>query len=830
MNKKFLKKLAGTALLLVLALDINHPVLASNDAPIDYSKLSTEDATLARLLKFQGKNPDAIRAALEKRKMESLTKGMSGLNLGSSQHEEIKKLKQENAQLKESIKTKDLSSPVTGQSVPQGVVHSVTEVARLQDENKKLSAALEGFQENSPTYKNLKEELERVRKELERAKTPTKSGLQLPPPKPGQLPPPIPQQTTTPTMTQGGPPLPGDMVRGGPPPKIDTKKSPEEIAKENNTALIKAIESKINGFKNEIESNKTISSLQNKEHLKLLIEEFFGALKTYAEQHPEVPGSINITIPTLNGGPFGIFVSTLGISSSLVQIDNAKSVEANQKYLPALIEKLNDFLKKTEDFIHAKVGNPFKLPEKGPKNLALKDILVPPKTVIKSTSEQLTTPKTVTTKVASTLKDTVGMLLGVGIVSTNDPSADTDLASKVSETLKDHTKVSDVIKGKAAQIKELDLLIGSATKDDIAKLWDTIPATIKEAKIGDLENALAQVGVKGVAGEVDFNALLKHNNIAPSAIGLAISKDDATTATFRDKTLKNFIALKLIAEIVIGYRERLGGTEDEEISKLQAKIGAYKTHMGTVGSGESPVKDTNVQRYTSVIKDLVEKIAELEKKKELYKEPLETANKMILKLEETFKAEPYVVPKTFKEFMDSPVGQKIQGKLAPKTDTNTGPVVNPTGVVSNTPVVSHDDHQMAVAPFKAAYDKVVGGDGKFIPKGAERGKHAFASLLELPATKFKALTATQEKTIIAASALETPDVIEALIYHLGQDKNAFDKNPVIHSLSTQLQAEAIKLNKTPLVVPTEKKALESHEKILISVKGQIGNIVSILKK
>ncbi len=137
---------------------------------------------------------------------------------------------------------------------------------------------------------------------------------------------------------------------------------------------------------------------------------------------------------------------------------------------------------------------------------------------------------------------------------------------------------------------------------------------------------------------------------------------------------------------------------------------------------------------------------------------------------------------------------------------------------------------MAVAPFKVAYGKVVGVDGKFIPKGAERVKHPFASLLELPAAKFKALTATQEKTIVAVSALETPEVIEALIYHLAQDKNAFVKNPIIHSLSTQLQAEATKLTITPLVVPPEKKAMEAHEKLMISVKGQIGNLVSILKK
>ncbi|MBX9697083.1 MAG: hypothetical protein K2X53_03265, partial [Alphaproteobacteria bacterium] len=216
-------------------------------------------------------------------------------------------------------------------------------------------------------------------------------------------------------------------------------------------------------------------------------------------------------------------------------------------------------------------------------------------------------------------------------------------------------------------------------------------------------------------------------------------------------------------------------------------------------------------------------------KKDLYKEPLETSNKMILTLEKIFSSPPYVVPVAFKSFMNSELGQKIQGKLAPKTDTQTGPIVN-SGAVSNAPVVTHDEHQKAVASFKGAYDKVVGGDGKFISKGAERGKHPFASLLELPAAKFKALTATQEKTIVSASALEIPDVIEALVYHLAQDKNAFEKNPVIHSLSTQLQAEAKKLTITPLVVPTEKQAMEAHEKLLISVKGQIGSLVSILKK
>jgi hypothetical protein len=176
------------------------------------------------------------------------------------------------------------------------------------------------------------------------------------------------------------------------------------------------------------------------------------------------------------------------------------------------------------------------------------------------------------------------------------------------------------------------------------------------------------------------------------------------------------------------------------------------------------------------------------------------------------------------------------------------PVVNSTGVASNTPTVSHNDHQMAVARLKGVFDKRVGGDGKFIPEidkskpfdhskpigtkdnPGDRSKHAFAALLELPAAKFKALTANQEKTILAASALETPDVIEALVYHLAQDKNAFEKNPIIHSLSTQLQAEATKLTTTPPVAPIGKQAIEAHDKLLISVKGQIGNLVATLKK
>jgi hypothetical protein len=109
MKKISLKKLLGSALLALLALDINHPVLASNDAPIDYSKLSSDDATLARLLKSQGKNPGAIRAALEKRKMESLTKGMSGLNLGSSEKdiEKITTLEKEKKSLAEGVQRKE---------------------------------------------------------------------------------------------------------------------------------------------------------------------------------------------------------------------------------------------------------------------------------------------------------------------------------------------------------------------------------------------------------------------------------------------------------------------------------------------------------------------------------------------------------------------------------------------------------------------------------------------------------------------------------------------------------------------------------------------------
>lgn len=808
MQKTLLKKLVGTGLFLILTLDASHPVFGTQ---INMGSLSLSERKEVSLLRQQGKGDAEILEILKKQK-----------SLSSLGHEEkIKALEQENARLRETM-TK-MSTDSTGMSLPHNVVLNVTEIARLQDENRKLSAALEGFQENSPTYKNLKEQLVRVQKELELAKIPQKSSSFTPPPlkPPSGLPPVLtPQSPTMASSTISPPPI----KQGGPVlgPVI---KSPEEIAKENNISLIKTIDGEVEGIQKDIESNPTISSTQNKEHLKLLVEEFFGPLKEYLLQHPEVPGAKKIDTN------FKTFVSVSGIKSALGEIEKAQSKEANTVRLPALIEKLNDFIKKTEHFIHTEQKNPFQMTG---ASLAIRDLLVPRNTVVKSDSSVTSKPKVPSSKAMSTVKDTVSVLMGIPS-KVPDVNAALEFATEDQIKLKEDKVISAVLKKKAAAIPELSLLVDntrSLSLTDIETLWDKIPESVKDSRLEAFHTALALEGVKGLAAEADFNALLQKNGISKSSIGTATKKDDEKTVQFRDGTLKPFVALKLIAEIVVAYRESLGGTEDDQISKLQAKIGAYKTHTSTVDNGTSPVRDTNLQRYATAIKELERQIAELEKKKEAFKIPIETANKIILKFEEIFKSDKFIVPKAFKDFMDSELGQKIQGKLEVKTNTDSNPLGNSSSEVvkPSVPRVSHNDHQLAVAQFKVAHSKFVGMDGKFIPKGVERSKHVFASLLEVPAQKFKALTESQEKSIVTMAMLETPEVIEALIYHISQDKDAFEKSPIIHSLSTQLQAEAQKLTTTPPVTPTEKKAIEAREQLLRNAKGQISNIVIALKK
>ncbi|MBX9696631.1 MAG: hypothetical protein K2X53_00940 [Alphaproteobacteria bacterium] len=190
MKKLSLKKLASTALLLVLALDVTHPVLASNDAPIDYTKLSPEEARLARTLKAQGKVPSLIRAEIQKRKQETQESTTSGQN--QKHLEEIKSLREEKAEaqqklelqekelerlraveearLREDERLKTLTGQDGGKSIPKADILSIAEIARLQDENKKLAKALEGFEEGSPTYKTLKDALNRVQSDLEKVR------------------------------------------------------------------------------------------------------------------------------------------------------------------------------------------------------------------------------------------------------------------------------------------------------------------------------------------------------------------------------------------------------------------------------------------------------------------------------------------------------------------------------------------------------------------------------------------------------------------------------------------------------------------------------------
>jgi exonuclease VII small subunit len=190
MKKLSLKKLASTALLLILALDVTHPVLASDNTPIDVSKLSAEDASLARALKAEGKTPLEIRASLEKRKQEMQESTTSGQN--QKHLEEIKSLREEKAEaqqklelqekelerlkaieearLREDERLKTLTGQDGGKSIPKADILSIAEIARLQDENKKLAKALEGFEEGSPTYKTLKDALNRVQSDLEKVR------------------------------------------------------------------------------------------------------------------------------------------------------------------------------------------------------------------------------------------------------------------------------------------------------------------------------------------------------------------------------------------------------------------------------------------------------------------------------------------------------------------------------------------------------------------------------------------------------------------------------------------------------------------------------------
>ncbi len=72
-NKIYLKKLTGTALLALLALDANHPVVADK---IDLSKLQPAERFEAVKLKQQGKTDDQIRDILEQRK-EGVQKGQT---------------------------------------------------------------------------------------------------------------------------------------------------------------------------------------------------------------------------------------------------------------------------------------------------------------------------------------------------------------------------------------------------------------------------------------------------------------------------------------------------------------------------------------------------------------------------------------------------------------------------------------------------------------------------------------------------------------------------------------------------------------------------------
>lgn len=827
MKKINLKKLSTTALLMILALDYNYTLSASKQN-IMTGRSREEVKEILELRKQQKSDVEILKILntkkqqQEEQQLKSLNEKFGQLSLSTSsaeQEQKIKNLEEENRKLKE--EKEQVSS---GKSIPQGVALNAADIGRLQDENKKLTAALEGFQENSPTYKNLKEQLERVQKELALAKG-SKS--------PGGFPP-IPSSSNQGSTPPKLPPMMGQPPKMGMPPQgpmqgppVPVQKSPEEIAQENNAALIKAIDDKIVGFEKEVDSNPTISSAQNKEHLKLLLREFFELLKTYAQEHPEVPGAKKI-VPNLN-----TFVGLLGFTASLTEIEKAQSKEANTERLPAFIEKLNDYIKKTEDFIHTTKGNPFELPEKGAQNFALRNVLIPLKGgAQQNLGDEAPKKPQGASKATSTVKDTIGFLLGIGPVSSENPK----LTEKVSEALKHYDPdkgVSEILKLKADGISELKLLEDAKlTKESVDKLWNSIPSSIKEAKVKDLQDALALPGVKGLAGEVDFNNLLKKNNILPANIGLATEESDKATALFRDDVLRPFVVLKLVSEIVTAYRSGLGGNQDDQIAGVQSKIGALKTLITSASQGSSPLKEQKIKGYQDQVKQLEEQIAKLEEEKKKFDEPIQVSNAIILKLESVFTTGQFVMPKSFKDFLDSELGKNIKnpvkkvenhGDLGDQAHQGNAPEGNKQPVV-----VSHDTHLQKVLPYKHLFDTFVGVDGKFTLKGAERNKHVFASLLELPADKFIKLNASQEKSIVTIAALETPDVIEALIYHMAQSKSAFENNPAVQSLTTQLEAVAAKLRTTPIVIAESLK--KAHEQTLVNARGQVGGIVLALKK
>lgn len=689
MKKIPLKKLLGTALLLTLSLESNHSALASK---IDMSKLSPNERSIVAALRRDGKSDDEITIILETDK-----KNRTNTNSGPNQqhldeiknlHEKEKAEMQQKMDLQEKelqrLRTKEderlhrLTGQDGGKSIPKMDILSIAEIARLQEENKKLARVLksieaEGFEEGDPTYKSIKERLERTQSELEKVKREVVSRSELSKNQPEHLPPMQQKPTNNITndtpqsgglMKRGGPPpRGGEMSRGGPPPRGGpigggvTEQTAEELKIENNKLLIGAFDKTISDLEKSISELETITSPAKKEQVKLLIREILGALKGYAQQNPQVPGDLGKgTVPVRQKKVMlwiSNLVSRLNIEATITQFDKSSDVKAlNTQELPEFISKLSGWLEKTEAYIHTTKGNPLEL--KG-QNFVIGEVLVP-KNVNEKTSSKDLTQKPAVQREESTLKDTLKVVFN----SEGAAGASKEVLDNL-EYIKASPSVFSDISAKEPQALNL-LEDASLSVSEIQELWAQIPEKIKNDKIQKFEEDLYNTDpIKGMKAETDFRALLdneKRENTEMSSRTIGLAKQGSKVGVYRDTTLKNFMKLKFIAEIILAYRATLGTKEDDELKLLKAKIDATNLHKESVEKGSSPVKEETLKRLSETIKSLEDDVIVTNKKKEVFDSLLKTTDKIVVRLHSLF-AKDYVLPTFFKEFMRSSEAEAI---------------------------------------------------------------------------------------------------------------------------------------------------------------------------
>lgn len=688
MKKMSLKKLLGTALFLILTLEVSsHPALASQAQDNKGGDLTPAERVYAAQLRAGGASHEAALAAVKARREEAQKKTPAAAP--SQAHlDEIASLKKEKAEAEKKIelqaqelkrlneiedkRLKTLTGQDGGKSIPQADVLSIAEIARLQDENRKLAKALEGFEEGSRPYKTIKEELERTQSELEKVKREVEARSASKPNAP-QTPPPMPQKAVSPTppaptsgdaMKRGGPPAPGAaaQTRGGPPPppgsKTVVKKTAEEIQSETNTLLINQLNTQKKEIVDSINQIKALTSDDKREHMKLLVEELLGLLKTYAEQHITVPGQIAGTPKKQQEAVTAAvnnLMNRLDITTTMLQFSKNTDTKAlNTEESDKFIARLTGFLEKAEQYIHEAKGNPLEL--KG-SNFSIGDILVPKKattnTLIKAVVEQTSENKS-----KSTLRDTLKILYDVDKIpldKASKPEVDSEVAKALEEVAKSPNIFQDL---SAADPEALRLLVDtSLSLNEIQQLWKKIPQGLKEAKLKVFSDNLFDAHpIKGMTAETDFLKLLQEKEISPQAIGLA--PNGTTTGVFRNTVLRNFIKLKLIAEIVIGYRATLGSEEEIKIKALQSKNYAQKMHKESVEKGSSPIKDESLRKLNETIKGIEDEISALNKKREEFAPTIEIFDKIIMQLYALF-AHTYTVPALFKDFLRTPEAQAI---------------------------------------------------------------------------------------------------------------------------------------------------------------------------